>query len=298
LVNAANHFANAILADLLKFLQFAQQTWIGGIEKVAEEMDFVAIHFGGQFARRNKFDSRSLTCNCGPGATFDRIMIGQGNRFEAAAAGLPGQFFGRVGPVGEIRMEMEISEHKLLHDASRAEQLSFNLVQNAIDEFAAVLGGKFFGNVDRLIDAHDRGNIVAMEHFVNGQTQDIPVHGGDTVKFPVFRVLFDKFIGLIPMLQGAFDERLGKHADGSLIHARRGQFKRFTPVGRAFFLRDGCSALRLPKLIERLVQFQSWIQVVLKQELDGALARLTSFAHNEKSASKRVTRKENSRTGL
>ena len=53
-----------------------------------------------------------------------------------------------------------------LHDARRTKQFAFDLVENAIDEFAAVLGGKFFGDVHGFIDAHDRRDIVA-EHIAS-----------------------------------------------------------------------------------------------------------------------------------
>src|SRR6266700_2792023 len=127
LVDPTNHLANAVLADLLKFGELAEQHWIGSIEKVAKEMDFVPIHLSSQFAGRNKFDASGVAGNGGASATFDGVVIGQRDGFEAVAAGLRGQFFGSVGPVRKIGMEMEVSEHELLHDASRAEQLSFDL---------------------------------------------------------------------------------------------------------------------------------------------------------------------------
>src|SRR5882724_8497360 len=58
-------------------------------------------------------------------------------------------------------------------DARGAQQFAFHLVENAVDELAAVLGGKFFGNVHRLIDADDGRDVVAVEHFVDGEAEDV-----------------------------------------------------------------------------------------------------------------------------
>src|SRR5579863_3022833 len=66
----------------------------------------------------------------------------------------------------------------------RTENFPAHLVEDSIDELAAVLGGKLFSNVHRLIDAHHGRNVLPVKHFKNGQPHDIAVHGGDTVKIP------------------------------------------------------------------------------------------------------------------
>ena len=51
----------------------------------------------------------------------------------------------------------------------RAVNLVFHLVENAIDEALRVRIGEYFAQVDRLIDTHDWGNIVAVKELVNGK---------------------------------------------------------------------------------------------------------------------------------
>jgi len=108
-------------------------------------------------------------------------------------------------------------------------------------------------------------------------------------------------LGATPAVAGIVDTyecRRDLAMADQLVHGGRRQFNRLTPGGRTFFFRDGCRALRLPKLVERFLQFLRRIQIVLKPELDSALARFTSFAHKEKSANKPMMRKANSPIGL
>jgi hypothetical protein len=62
---------------------------------------------------------------------------------------------------------------------------------------------KIFGDVHRLVDADHRRDIVAMEHFVNGQAHDIAIHGRDAVEVPVLGVLLDVFVNRVAVLQHA-----------------------------------------------------------------------------------------------
>ena len=61
---------------------------------------------------------------------------------------------------------------------------------------------------------------------------------------------------------------------------RRRQFRLFSPGGRALVLGDGCGALGVPEFFERTVEVFRRTQVTLEQELDGAFARFTAFAHS------------------
>src|ERR1700722_3844857 len=76
---------------------------------------------------------------------------------------------------------------------SRAHQFTFDLVEDAVHKLAAVLGGKLFGDVHRLVDAHDGRDVLAVEHLVDRQAHDVAVHRGDAVKIPVFGVFLDLF---------------------------------------------------------------------------------------------------------
>jgi len=42
-----------------------------------------------------------------------------------------------------------------------------------------------------------------MEHFKDGQAQDVPVHGGNAVQFPILCVLLDNVVGFLTMLDRA-----------------------------------------------------------------------------------------------
>src|SRR5438270_643032 len=72
-----------------------------------------------------------------------------------------------------------------LYPPGRAHQFTLHFVENAIDEFAAVLSGKFFGDVHRLIDADHRWDVVAMKHLIDGEAENISVHGRHAVQVPV-----------------------------------------------------------------------------------------------------------------
>src|ERR1019366_1487748 len=102
-----------------------------------------------------------------------------------------------VSPVGETAMQMEVNErHATLNSldyAGRAHQLALNLVEDAIHKLAAVLRGELLGDVHRFIDAYYRRNVIAMQHLVYRQPQNIAVHRRDAVQLPVLRMLLDDF---------------------------------------------------------------------------------------------------------
>src|SRR5437762_13904837 len=79
-------------------------------------------------------------------------------------------------------------------NAGRAHQFAFDLVEDAVDELAAVLGGKFFGDVHRFVDADHGRNVLTMEHLVNREAEDVPVHHRHAVQFPVLGALLDLLI--------------------------------------------------------------------------------------------------------
>jgi hypothetical protein len=80
------------------------------------------------------------------------------------------------------------------------------------------------------------------------------------------------------------NKRFGKEPCFSFGRSGRREFGGLAPSGRAFVLGDGRSALGLPEFIQRTAQILRRTQVVLKQELDRAFARFTSFAHSATSA--------------
>src|SRR5882762_1373827 len=92
------------------------------------------------------------------------------------------------------------------YDASWTQKLSFDFVENSIDEFTAVLGREFFRNIDCFVDADDRRNVIPMKHFEDGQPQNIAIDRGNAMKIPILCVLLDQLIGFGPVLQCPFDE--------------------------------------------------------------------------------------------
>src|ERR1044071_4546704 len=94
----------------------------------------------------------------------------------------PPEFGGRNDSVMASRVSLSFD------DSGRAQEFALDLVEDAIDELAAVLGGEFFGDVNRFIDAHDRGDVFAVEHFVHAETKDVAAHDGEAVQRPVSAV--------------------------------------------------------------------------------------------------------------
>jgi len=99
------------------------------------------------------------------------------------------------------------------------------------------------------------------------------------MKLPVLRVFFDVLVDFVPMLDGAANERFGKDPGSGLLGSGRREFDFFPPGGRSFIFGEGGRALRVSKLVERLVHVGRWIQIVLKEKLHRAFARFTSSSH-------------------
>src|ERR1035441_3240392 len=142
-------------------------------------------------------------------------MVGERNRRQLTPPGLRRQLLRPVGPVGEAAVQMEVNERHAtlnsLDDARRAHQLALYLVEDAIHKLAAVLGGELLRDIHRFIDAYYRRNVIAMEHLVYRQPQNIAVHRRDAVPLPVLRVLLDDFVHLVPVFERAADERSEEH---------------------------------------------------------------------------------------
>src|SRR3974390_2921194 len=107
---------------------------------------------------------------------------------------------------------IRFSSKLLLDDSRRAQEFPFDFGQNAVDEFAAVLGGEFLRNVHRFVNADDGWDVLAMEHFIDGQSHDVAVHSGNAVEFPVLRMRLDALVDRVAVLEYATDQRIGKQA--------------------------------------------------------------------------------------
>lgn len=75
------------------------------------------------------------------------------------------------------------------------------------------------------------------------------------------------------------DQGLGEQAGLRFRRGRRRQFNRLAPIGRPLVLGDRRGALGFPEFIERLLDVPGRIKIMLKQELNGAFARLAAFSH-------------------
>ena len=71
-----------------------------------------------------------------------------------------------------------------------------------------------------------------------------------------------------------------KQAHRRFARSGRRQFDGLPPVGRAFVSGDGGGALRIPKFVQRSLEVVGRVQIVLKQKLHGAFARLAAFSHS------------------
>jgi len=148
---------------------------------------------------------------------------------------------------------MQIGVHRQV-SSHRTHQLPFDAVEDAVDEFAAVVGGEAFGDVDGFVDADHRGNIVAVQHFINGESQDVAIHGGDAGQVPVFTKLANQGVRLLPGFNGSADERVGKEPDGGFVGTGRWQFELLAPGGLSLLFRQHSRPLRFPELLQRGIQ--------------------------------------------
>jgi hypothetical protein len=98
-LKAGDDLANAILADLLEAGHFGKESRMFNVEEVADEMKFNSVHLGGKFTGGDKFDAGGIAGSFHAGATFDRIVIGEGDGAEGVALGVLDEFFGSVGAV-------------------------------------------------------------------------------------------------------------------------------------------------------------------------------------------------------
>ncbi len=55
-----DHFPDARLADGLELLDLRQQLRLTGVQKIAQQMHFVAVQFGGQFGAGDELDAQGL----------------------------------------------------------------------------------------------------------------------------------------------------------------------------------------------------------------------------------------------
>jgi len=127
------------------------------------------------------------------------------------------------------------------------------ICRDSIDELAAVLGGKFLGDIHRFIDAHHRRDVLAMEHLVDGEPEERSGHHRHAMEIPIFGVALDLFIDVIFDVECAANQCSAKTRTAA-SSAVGGAVQFFRPSGRAFVSASADVSLRVPELIERLLQ--------------------------------------------
>src|SRR5688572_294198 len=91
-------------------------------------------------------------------------------------------------------------------------------------------------------------------------------------------MFFDDFVTFVSMLDGASNQRVREQTRGCIFRTGGRQFNPLAPRGLVF-IRQSSPALSIPKMFQRRIEILRRIQIVLKQELNGAFARLTSLSH-------------------
>src|SRR6266480_2746821 len=145
---------------------------------------------------------------------------------------------------------------RLAHDRfpRRPSQIFSDAVEDAVDKTAGFGAAKSFCQFNRFVDGNDRRNVVAIEHLVNGKTEDVSIDRGNAVQIIIFEITFDLLVNLRQVRNHSFDQRLGKFA-----HVR---FHR----------------TKIPKIVDPFGSF-AVLEIAPEVILDGRFARASPFAH-------------------
>ena len=146
--------------------------------------------------------------------------------------------------------------HRFRH-ARRAHQLATDAVQDAVHESARFVGAKPLGDFNGFIDGDHRRHVRAIEHFVNRDAQNIPVHGSDAVEIVIGGRLADALVDV---------SLVRKHPLGD-GHAKLAHFFGGGP--------------QLPKILHRL-GIGTDVEVALIQKLYGSLPAFSACSHRTK----------------
>jgi signal transduction histidine kinase len=115
---------------------------------------------------------------------------------------------------------------------------------------------------------------------MDGEAQDVAVDGGDPVDFPVLDEPADPVVDLVPLLDGAADQGIGKEPGGGFIGRGRGDGRAVFEDLAALVVGEVGDLVAFPKQSERRLEICRRIEIVLKQELYRAFSRLPSYAHS------------------
>src|SRR5262249_16645183 len=110
LVQPLNHLANAILTHNLELADLLQKARMLHVDAVAEDVNLVALLFGGQFRACDKFDAGVRASAGGRLATFHSVMISQGYNGQMLAHRLLNQLIRPKSAIGKKGVEMEVGK--------------------------------------------------------------------------------------------------------------------------------------------------------------------------------------------
>ena len=122
-----------------------------------------------------------------------------------------------------------------------------------------------------------------MQHLVDGQSQDVPIHLGDALDVPVACLLSDDAVEFDEFFQDTADERFTEPPNFGVLGRWWRRFWRFAPSGRLVILGDGGAGLGFPKAVELLLDCHGRVHIMLKQELYGPFAGQAAITHRRDS---------------
>src|SRR5208283_3821270 len=148
-----------------------------------------------------KVPSEKCVCRC-KSANFIYSVLSPRSTVRSlrSPVPVPGPAIQLVGRIARPAADSELWTQDSFDYPRRTHQFAAHLVENAVDEFAAVLRGKFFGDVHRLVDADDGRDVLAEQHLVNCQPHDVAVHRGDAMELPILRMLPDARVNFLAVL--------------------------------------------------------------------------------------------------
>src|SRR5438132_3516949 len=72
--------------------------------------------------------------------------------------------------------------------ARRSRQLLPDSVKNPVDETSRFCPTEFFREFDRFVNGDNGWNVIAKQHFINGQTQNVAINRGDSTKLVILGI--------------------------------------------------------------------------------------------------------------
>src|SRR5688572_22732841 len=91
-----------------------------------------------------------------------------------------------------------------------AAELTFEAVEDSIDEALRVRVGKLLREIDRLVDRNHRWDVFAVNHLKHREAQNREVDLGNSIEFPVMGERLDLAVDFFAMLNHAMDQLLAK----------------------------------------------------------------------------------------